>query len=156
SFFSIDLLVLGLLAGGIRSAHRILAHWQQRGSSHGGTTLIYGAGRGGQLVLRELMQNTMLGLRPIGFIDDDPKLRNRTISGVSVLGTSQEVPTILDNHLVTTVLISSKAIEEDRLREVSQACKVRGISILQTSFHFTPFEENSGSIGKVDASSLLP
>jgi len=156
SFFSIDLLVLGLFASGIRSAHRILAHWQQRGSSYGGTTLIYGAGSGGQLVLRELMQNTMLGLRPIGFIDDDPKLRNRTISGVSVLGTSQELPTILDNHLVTTVLISSKAIEGDRLREVSQACKVRGINILQTSFHFTPFAENSGSIGKADASSLLP
>jgi UDP-GlcNAc:undecaprenyl-phosphate GlcNAc-1-phosphate transferase len=140
SFFAIDLLVLGILAGAIRCAHRVLDYSHQRGIGHGGIALIYGAGRGGQLVLRELMQNTMFGLRPIGFIDDDPKLRNRSVSGVSVLGTNQDVPGILDNHLVTSVLISSKTIEGDRLREVIQACKERGVTILQAEFRFRPLD----------------
>jgi UDP-GlcNAc:undecaprenyl-phosphate GlcNAc-1-phosphate transferase len=140
SFFVIDLLLLGLFSGGIRSVYRVLDYSHQRGAGHEGTALIYGAGRGGQLVLRELMQNTMLGMRPVGFVDDDPKLRNRTVSGISVLGTSQDVPAILDSHLVASVLVSSKTIEGDRLREVIQACKERGVMILVTGLEFHPLE----------------
>ena len=138
SFFVIDLLLLGLFAGSIRSVYRVLDFLHQRSAGHEGTALIYGAGRGGQLVLRELMQNAMLGMRPIGFIDDDPKLRNCTVGGISVLGTSQDVPAILDSHLVTRVLVSSKTIEGDRFREVIQACKERGVIILVTGLEFHP------------------
>jgi UDP-GlcNAc:undecaprenyl-phosphate/decaprenyl-phosphate GlcNAc-1-phosphate transferase len=145
SFFVIDLLLLGLFAGGIRSAYRLLDYVHQHDAGHEGTALIYGAGRGGQLVLRELRQNAMLGVRPIGFIDDDPKLRDRTVGGVSVLGTSQDVPAILDDRLVTSVLVSSKTIKGDRLKEVVQACKERGIIILVTGLEFHPVEEESES-----------
>ena len=145
SFFVIDLLLLGLFVGGIRSLYRVLDHAHQHGVGHEGTALIYGAGRGGQLVLRELMQNTVLGLKPVGFIDDDPKLRNRTVGGVSVLGTSRDVPAILDDRLVTSVLVSSKTIERDRLKEVIQACKERGIIILVTGFEFHPVDEECES-----------
>jgi UDP-GlcNAc:undecaprenyl-phosphate GlcNAc-1-phosphate transferase len=138
SFFVIDLLLLGLFAGGIRSVYRVLDFSHQRSAGPEGTALIYGAGRGGQLVLRELMQNVMLGMRPIGFIDDDPKLRNCTVGGISVLGTSQDVPAILDSRLVTRVLVSSKTIEGDRFREVIQACKERGVIILVTGLEFHP------------------
>jgi UDP-GlcNAc:undecaprenyl-phosphate GlcNAc-1-phosphate transferase len=153
SFFVIDLVLLGLFAGGIRSVHRVLDYSHQQGAAHEGTALIYGAGRGGQLVLRELMQNAMLGMRPIGFIDDDPKLRNRTVSGISVLGTSQDVPAILDSHLVTRMLVSSKTIEGERLREVIQACKERGVIILVTGLEFHPVEEERESFVEQTVSS---
>ena len=145
SFFVIDVLLLGLFAGGIRSGYRVLDYSHQRGADYGKAALIYGAGRGGQLVLRELRQNAKLGLSPIGFIDDDPTLWNRTISGVPVLGKSQDVPAILDAHLVTSVLISSKAIEENRLKEVVQACKERGVIILVTGLEMSPLMKGSES-----------
>jgi UDP-GlcNAc:undecaprenyl-phosphate GlcNAc-1-phosphate transferase len=138
SFFMVDVLLLGLFAGGIRSAYRVLDYSHERGADHGRAALIYGAGRGGQLVLRELRQNAKLGLNPIGFIDDNPTLRNRTISGVPVLGKGQDVPAILDDHLITSMLISSKAIEENRLKAVVQACKERGVVILVTGFELHP------------------
>jgi UDP-GlcNAc:undecaprenyl-phosphate GlcNAc-1-phosphate transferase len=141
SFFMIDLLLLGLFSVGSRSVYRVLDYSHQRGTGHERAALIYGAGRGGQLVLRELMQNAMLGLRPIGFIDDDPNLRNRTVSGVPVLGTSQDVPAIMDSHFVTCVLVSSMTIEGDRLREVTQACNERGAIILVAGLEFRPLEE---------------
>lgn len=123
------------------------------GAGHEGTSLIYGAGRGGQLVLRELMQNAMLGMGLSGFIDDDQKLRNRTVSGISVLGTSQDVPAILDSHLVTRVLVSSKTIEGNRLREVIQACKQHGVIILMTGLEFHPLEEEDKSFVEQTVSS---
>lgn len=141
SFFLINLLLLGLFTGGIRSAYRFIAHWHQRSARPQGTALIYGAGRGGQLVLRELMQNSMLGLRPIGFIDDDPSLSNRTIGGVPVLGRSPDLPAILDDRLVTNVLISSKMIEAERLKSVIEACKDRGVIVLATGLEFRALEQ---------------
>ena len=154
SFFAIDLLLLGLFAGGIRSVHHVLNYSHQRGAGHEETALIYGAGRGGQLVLRELMQNTKLGIKPIGFIDDDQTLRNRTVSGVSVLGTSQDVPTILDSRLVTRLLVSSKSIEGDRLREVIQACKERGVIVLMAGLEFHPVENKHESFVEQISSSM--
>lgn len=142
SFFVVDGLLLGLFAGGIRSAYRVLDYSHQRRADHGKAALIYGAGRGGQLVLRELRQNATLGLNPIGFIDDDPALWNRTISGVPVLGKGQDVPAILDDHLITSMLISSKAIEEDRMKAVVQTCKERGVIILVTGFELHPLMQD--------------
>ena len=80
-------------------------------------------------------------------------MRNRTVGGISVLGTSQDVPAILDSHLVTRVLISSKTIEGDRLREVIQACKERGVIILVTGLEFHPLEEEDESFVEQTVSS---
>lgn len=154
SFFVVDFLLLGLFAGGIRSVYRVLDYSHQRGVDHGGVALIYGAGRGGQLVLRELMQNAKLGLRPIGFIDDDPKLWKRTIGGLPVLGQSQDVPKILDDHLVTSILVSSKAIGQNRMKEVVQACKSRGVSILLTGLELHPLEQECESLAQPNLSTL--
>jgi len=140
-FFAIDLLLLGLFAGGIRSSYRILAYSQQHGNDHGGAAVIYGAGRGGQLVLRELMQNSALGLRPIGFIDDDVRLLNRTIGGLPVLGNSHNLPAILDNHLVTSILISSKSIRQDHMKQVVQACRERGVNMFVTGMELHPLAQ---------------
>lgn len=142
SFFVIDALLLGFFAGGIRSAYRVLDYSHQRDAVHGTAALIYGAGRGGQLVLRELRQNPALGLNPIGFVDDDPALRNRTICGVPVLGRGQDVPAILDDRLVASILISSKAIEKDRMKAVINACKDRGVIILVTGFKLHPLMQD--------------
>ncbi|WP_455377762.1 hypothetical protein [Petrachloros mirabilis] len=154
SFFLIDLLLLGLFTGGIRSAYRFIDHWHQRSVRHGGTALIYGAGRGGQLVLRELMQNSTLGLRPIGFIDDDPSLVNRTIGGVPVLGRSPDVPAILDDKLVTSVLISSNTTEAERLRGVIQACQDRGVTVLVTNLEFRHLEQDHQSTTELEPAPL--
>ena len=44
--------------------------------------LIVGGGEGGRLVVRELLRNKSLGLRPVGFLDDDPaKRRSRMSTG---------------------------------------------------------------------------
>ncbi len=132
AFFCINLFVLGALAIGARSAHRLLDYLRQReGLSGRGTALIYGAGRGGELVLQELLQNPGLGLRPIGFLDDKPSLHRRTINRIMVLGSGDELASVLDRYQVTALIISSDKIGEDRLWKVINLCRERHIAVLR-------------------------
>lgn len=48
--------------------------------------LIYGAGDGGVLTLRELRSNIGLGRHAVGFLDDDRDKRGARIHGLPVLG----------------------------------------------------------------------
>lgn len=141
-FFCIDLLVLAALTGGSRCAYRILDYSNQRDSAGGGGAVIYGAGRGGQLVLRELLQNAELGLRPIGFVDDDPRLRQRMVNQVPVLGYASDLVSILERQPVASLVISSDKIRRDRLEEVLSICHARGISVMQAHLKLEPLGAN--------------
>jgi FlaA1/EpsC-like NDP-sugar epimerase len=92
------------------------------------------------------MQNSALALRPIGFIDDNPALLNRTISGIPVLGSSKDLPVLLDDHLVTSFLVSSKSIQQDRMKDVAKACKERGVNVLLTSMELQPLPQELESL----------
>ena len=141
-FFCIDFFVLGALVVGSRSAYRILDYVRQREGIIAGTTLIYGAGRGGQLVLKELLQNTEVGLRPIGFLDDDPKLKGRTLNRVPVFGNGSELACVMDLHPVAALVISSDKINGERLDQVIRLCREREVAVLRGRVHIEPLERN--------------
>ena len=85
------LLALAFVAGArlvARAVHeRRLAGFRPRPDARG--VLIVGAGDGGRLVLREVMRNPTLKLSPLGFLDDDPRLRGVRVEGVKVLGDTE-------------------------------------------------------------------
>ncbi len=60
----------------------------------GRRTLIVGAGRTGRSLMRELRETA--GERVVGFVDDNPRLRRRRVHGVPVLGTTAELPRMLE------------------------------------------------------------
>ena len=62
--------------------------------------LIYGAGRRGKSILQESRENRALGLRPVGFVDDDPSLIGFTLKRVRVLGSGRDLAVILNSQKV--------------------------------------------------------
>ena len=86
------LLMLVLLAG-VRFLTHLVAEGRVRTVRYAKGTrevLIVGAGEGGRLVVRELMRNPELRMRPVGFIDDDPRKRRlKDEYGLRVLGTTR-------------------------------------------------------------------
>src|SRR3954447_15298176 len=93
------LLTLGLVAGSrffVRSVkERPLRGTLSRRDSR--EVLIVGAGNGGQLVAAELRANPALRQTPIGCVDDDPRKRGMRMAGLKVLGTTEELPRVLDD-----------------------------------------------------------
>lgn len=137
-FFCIDLLILAALICGSRCAYRILDYSNQRERAVGGGAIIYGAGRGGQLVLHEMLQNAERGLRPIGFVDDDPGLKQMLINRMPVLGSSSDLASIIESRPVTSVVISSTKIQGDRVQRVVSLCQEHEIPVLEARLKFEP------------------
>jgi FlaA1/EpsC-like NDP-sugar epimerase len=92
--------------------------------------LIVGAGDGGRLLLREIMRNPELGLRPVGFVDDDPRKQGARIDrGLAVLGTTEELPRVLEDVEPDEVLIAIPSAPGTMRARVVVACRERGVPV---------------------------
>ena len=47
-------------------------------------------------IVKELLRSPSLGYTPIGLVDDDPRKKNLRLHNVRVLGTTMELPKLLD------------------------------------------------------------
>ncbi len=137
-FFLLDALLLSSLMVGIRSMYRVLDYLQQRDNVTGEAALIYGAGRGGQLVLRELLQNPRFGLRPIGFLDDDPRLQGRRVNGMPIRGAAADLSAIIKAQSVSFLIVASHYINSDQLHQALSVCQERRIPVLRAHLKLEP------------------
>lgn len=94
-------------------------------------TLIIGAGDGGYILLKEILQNPSLKINLIGFVDD---LKNgKIISGKEVLGTTEDIPYLVDKYQIGTLYIampSASRDDLDRIITIAQKTKAK-IKILR-------------------------
>src|SRR5687767_12602214 len=128
--FAIDAVLMFLLLAGSRMAFRLFrqvlpAVRQQDGRR----VLIYGAGDGGELLLRELRNNRDLNLSPVGFLDDDPAKNGKVIHGLRVFGGNGDLASVCAQHDVHEVVISSLKMTDERIKEVVRSCADRQIAV---------------------------
>jgi FlaA1/EpsC-like NDP-sugar epimerase len=130
-FFLLSLLFLV----GVRVLARALHERRPLGAFHAGGrsergVVIVGAGDGGRLVLREILRNRELGLRPLGFVDDDPRKLRLRIDGVRVRGdTKGDLPRILDESEPDEVIIAIPSAPGTTRARVVRECRRRGIPV---------------------------
>jgi UDP-GlcNAc:undecaprenyl-phosphate GlcNAc-1-phosphate transferase len=128
--FVIDAVLMLLFLAGSRMAFRLFRQLLPVVSqSNGRRVLIYGAGDGGELLLRELRNNRELNLSPIGFLDDDPAKSGKVIHGLRVFGGNGDLGKVCTQHEVDEVVISSLKMSEERIQEVLQICADRHITV---------------------------
>jgi exopolysaccharide biosynthesis polyprenyl glycosylphosphotransferase len=77
-------------------------------------TLIVGAGDVGQLLARKLAHHPELGLRLVGFVDDDPKSMRRDLADDLVLGTPGDIRRLVKQHDVQRIVIAFSREGHDR------------------------------------------
>ncbi len=109
--------------------------------------LIVGGGEGGRLVVRELARNPGLGLRPVGFIDDDPRKRGlKDEYGLRVLGTTagDELARVLDEVEPDQVVIAIPSAPGTLRARVVAACRERGIPVRTMPTVFELLRDGSG------------
>lgn len=132
--FLIDWLLTTAALLGTRGFFRLAGDAMLRNTLSGESVLIYGAGRGGELLLREILHNPSLGLRPIGFIDDDPLKVGKNLQGYPVLGGYADLATLREQYPIEGLLVSFKVEAFDnRLNELRQFCAKNGLKMRRFS-----------------------
>ena len=143
--FVLDGLLMFMLLAGSRLAFRLFRKVlpvAQDGT--GRRVLIYGAGDGGELLLRELRNNREWKYSPVGFLDDDPAKAGKVIHGLRVFGGNGDLVTVCREQRIDEVLISSSQMAEARVQEILRCCQAEEIVLKQMRIHI---EELSGSTG---------
>ena len=115
-------IVVVLMITGSRASFRVISEALQRRRQTGRRILIYGAGDGGAMTVRELLNDPDAGVRIVGFIDDDPRKRRMRVRGYPVLGPYDTLSHLVASGSVDAVVVSFRAIDGARLRELAALC----------------------------------
>jgi FlaA1/EpsC-like NDP-sugar epimerase len=111
--------------------------------------LIVGGGDGGRLVVRELVRNPQLRLRPVGFVDDDPRKQGlKDEYGLRVLGSTSadDLARVLDELEPQEVVIAIPSAPGTLRARVVAACRERGIPVRTTPTMFELLRDGSGQL----------
>ena len=141
--FAIDAMLLLLLMTGARVSFRLIDEFANHSQRQGRRVLIYGAGDGGSLLVRELFNNRKHGYRPIGFIDDDPAKKRRTIHGLPVLGGPDAVEGLVAQRRCDLIIISTNKLDDIRRATLKRLCAQAGMPLLEASFRLDPVGSGS-------------
>jgi UDP-GlcNAc:undecaprenyl-phosphate/decaprenyl-phosphate GlcNAc-1-phosphate transferase len=133
SVFVLDWLLLAAFLCGSRVGFRLLGEFLRQPGRDARRILIYGAGDGGELAAREMLQNAALKRTPVAFLDDDPAKRRRRIRGLAVVGGADRIEDVLSAQAIDEVVVASRKIPEEKVRRVAGACGARGIPVVRAS-----------------------
>ncbi len=102
--------------------------WRHKnGGSAALPTLVLGAGHAGQAVVRALRETPAYGLNPIGFLDDNPRLRR--VRGLRVLGRLDELPEVARAMGARAALVAIPSLPPGRIAEQIERAASAGLLV---------------------------
>ena len=127
----IDSVITMMIIGGARFAIRVAYVFNERmrmGIGHEGkNVLIVGAGLTGSMIVKELRANPQMGLVPVAFVDDDPAKQNMRIHGIDVVGTLDEMVSIVERIAIEEVIVAMPTASGKVIQGIVQACKTANV-----------------------------
>ncbi len=98
-----------------------------RPGSAGLATLIVGAGSAARTVVRDLRSCPDYGLRPVGFLDDDPGIRS--VFGTPVFGALADLRRVVREHQIQAVIIAIPSLPQAALSRLIRAAADTGAHV---------------------------
>jgi FlaA1/EpsC-like NDP-sugar epimerase len=126
SIFPLYGLTLILLLGGPRMIYRWVKERQLYASADQ-RALIVGAGRAGEMLVRDVLRDQSYGYQPAGFVDDAPRKRGMEVHGVRVLGSCDDIPQICKQRSVDLILIAIPSANSKEMRRIVRLCETAGV-----------------------------
>jgi FlaA1/EpsC-like NDP-sugar epimerase len=134
SFWVLEFLLSLALLGGLRFSIRAGSEVGSR-TVIGGTTvtltptLLFGAGRVGAMLARSARREPAAGVRPVGFLDDDPEKRLNSVAGLTVFGGLDHLPDAIRLTGARMVLITLENPSGSTVRRVMDAAIEAGLQV---------------------------
>jgi len=121
----------------------------------GKRTLIIGAGRAGEMLVRDLLHRD--AYRPVAFLDDNPVMLQREIHGVSVRGNTSQLAEYVAELSVELVLFAIPSAHKSLLQRLVLECNRIGVpcQTLPSVFEMGGREVDAGKLRSVTVEDLL-
>ncbi len=125
SFYISVIFTAGLLAVlmmfNMRLLYRLLRRYSMKSGLPKENVVIIGAGDGGYILLKEILQNEKMHVNVVGFVDDQRV--NKMISGYNVLGSTYDLPELVAKYHVTSAYIAIPSASKGDLRRINDLCQ---------------------------------
>jgi UDP-GlcNAc:undecaprenyl-phosphate GlcNAc-1-phosphate transferase len=126
--FVIAVLLLFVALVVSRASFRLIGEFIAQLQHSDNRVVIYGAGDGGSIVLREVLKMS----RPshvLGFVDDDARKERVRVQGYAVLGNRTYLRDLISHRGVEEVVISSKHIPDAIVEDLLGLCSTQGVTL---------------------------
>ncbi|MGB4613009.1 MAG: nucleoside-diphosphate sugar epimerase/dehydratase [Erysipelotrichaceae bacterium] len=101
--------------------------------------LIIGAGDAGVVLSRELLSDRY-NERVIGFIDDAKQKVGKTVSGIKVLGTTDDLEEIVEKYNINIAYIAIVNASQKEIQNIIKKCQNINLKIKMMSYHQDKFD----------------
>ena len=89
--------------------------------------LVIGAGDAGEMIIRQIIKDPKLGYMPVAILDDSSKKNKTKIHGVPVLGTLQDLNSIVNKRRIDEIIIATPSAKASEMRNIVLACEASGV-----------------------------
>lgn len=91
--------------------------------------LIVGAGDNGEMLARQMMRRPELGLRPVGFLDNDLSKRGAKIHGIKVFGDCSLIKRVGDLRNAKEVIVAVPKLSHEEIQGIFSLCRAAGLRV---------------------------
>lgn len=111
-----------LLIGGSRFSWRVYRDRYIKPAVEQKRALIVGAGAAGTMLARQLLKNKDAEIKPVAFIDDDPKKYKLHILGLPVVGNSKRIKKMAETLDIDHIVIAIPSLSKDEMKRIYEEC----------------------------------
>lgn len=134
SYYLIGALLQFILVLGIRFSYRfvlLLRSVQNKERKTGANIMIVGAGRAGQLLIRDIQSSRELTGQVVCLIDDNSNKWGRYIEGIPVIGGRDEILAATEKYAVDRIYLAMPSATVQERRDILNICKETSCELKQ-------------------------
>ncbi|MCG8325947.1 MAG: polysaccharide biosynthesis protein [Thiotrichales bacterium] len=129
SIFVLYPMFLIFFLGGPRLGYRL---WKDHSLSlntisAGTRVLVIGAGRGGEMLIREMLRTGQYV--PVGILDDNETLKGSEIHGIRIIGTIDRIAEMSERYGATLAIIAIPSASNEEMQGIVNRCEDAGIAL---------------------------
>jgi len=125
---SVPVLYLGLQML-LLVAPRLLYRWlrdHRLALRNGRRVLIVGAGRAGEMLVRDMLRDRQPAYIPVAFVDDKLRRHGSEIHGIQVRGSTEEIPQLAERLSVDLILLAIPSASTSQMQRLVTLCERAG------------------------------
>ncbi|MBI3607883.1 MAG: polysaccharide biosynthesis protein [Nitrospirae bacterium] len=118
-------ILMAMNRGGVRLARQ----WHQSRGRAWTPVVIVGAGRAGEMLVRDMKHSAHYAYKPVAFVDRDLSKRGSTIHGIPVAGDYRALAAVIARHQPREIIVAIPSASPAQLRAIVKDCQSYGLPI---------------------------